>query len=140
MTPKDLGLARVFAVARRRLRLAWLVATGELTLPLVSGAAVGLVLIGWFVPWRWPEPAAAVVVVASIAVLAAGAVLLRLSDFTVARALDRGLSGHDAVTAALEVSPSNPFADRLQDGVRSLTAIASQASQSGKLFRAILQQ
>ncbi len=121
MTPRDLGLARVFAVARRRLRLAWLVATGELTVPVVGAAAVGLVLVGWLMPWRWPEPAALAVPVAVAVGLVGYAVVFRVSDFKVARALDRGLEQHDTVTTALELASDNPFAGRLHQQVAALT-------------------
>ncbi|MEM7324504.1 MAG: hypothetical protein AAF531_15550, partial [Actinomycetota bacterium] len=128
MTPADLGLGRVFTAARRRLRAAWILATGELTMPAVGAAALGLVLVGWLIPWRWPEPAALVVAVGSALVLFGYGLLFRVSDYQVARALDRGLGGHDAVTSALEVDPASPFSARIYGQVdRLTTADASMA-------------
>ena len=48
----------LLAGVARRLRLAWGVATGHLVLPVVAGAAVVLVAVGFLVPWWWPEPLA----------------------------------------------------------------------------------
>ncbi|MGB5756765.1 MAG: hypothetical protein WBM50_07615, partial [Acidimicrobiales bacterium] len=122
MTPTELGLGRVFSVARRRLRLAWLTATGELALPTAAAAAVGLVLLGWLVPWTWPEPVALVAMVGTAVVLVGYAVLFRVSDFKVARALDRGLGSHDSITSALEITPDHPFSERVYRQARSVDA------------------
>ena len=131
MNPTELGLARVFAAARRRLRAAWILATGELTLPVIGAAALGLVLVGWLIPWRWPEPAALVVSVGSALLVVGYGLLFRVSDFKVARALDRGLDSHDAVTSALEVDPASPFSARMYQQVDGLTT--ADASNAIKL-------
>ncbi len=121
MTPGDLGLAKVFATARRRLRAAWMAATGEMVVPALGAAAVALVLIGWIWPWPWPEPAAAVVVAAGLVGLIGYGLFFRVPDFVVARALDRGLENHDELTTALEVDPDGAFSERLFDRVGELT-------------------
>ncbi|MEL6980827.1 MAG: hypothetical protein AAFO29_00220, partial [Actinomycetota bacterium] len=83
-SPSDLGLAQLFRAARRRLRLAWLAATSNTVLPVLGSVALALVLIGWLVPWSWPEPAAAVAVVGALVVLAGWAVAFRVPDAQVA--------------------------------------------------------
>jgi hypothetical protein len=56
----------LLAAVRRRLRLAWGVATAELVAPVVAGVALMLVVVGRFRPWSWPEPAALAVAGASV--------------------------------------------------------------------------
>lgn len=121
MNPSDLGLSRVFGIARRRLRIAWLVATGENAVPVVGAVAVALVLIGWLAPWRWPEPAAFGLSAGVALALVGYALAFRVSDFKVARALDRGLEANDIVTSALEIDRGSPFAPQLYSQVESLT-------------------
>ncbi len=93
----------LLAAVRRRLRLAWAVATAELVAPLVAGVALVLVIVGRFRPWSWPEPAALGVAGASVALLVLAVLALRVPLTVAARAADRGLSTGDAFFTALEL-------------------------------------
>ncbi|MGH9002121.1 MAG: hypothetical protein ACRDYV_03230, partial [Acidimicrobiia bacterium] len=85
------GLQSLLAAVRRRLRLAWTVATGQLFAPLLAGAVLVLVLLGRFRPWAWPEPAAAAFFALALLALVATGIGLRVSPAAAARAADRGL-------------------------------------------------
>ncbi|MGH9036404.1 MAG: hypothetical protein ACRD0O_11625, partial [Acidimicrobiia bacterium] len=90
------GLQALLAAVRRRLRLAWTVATGQLVAPLLAGAVLALVLIGRYRPWAWPEPAAVAFFLLALVALVVAGVALRVSPGVTARAADRGLQTGDA--------------------------------------------
>ena len=107
------ALRGVFGRARRRLRAVWLTATTSELGPWVAGAAALVALIGWVRPWSWPETVALGVLAAGFVVAIVGAVVLRLPDPVVARALDRGLDTDDAFVTALQFAPTDAFGPRV---------------------------
>ncbi|HEX2118320.1 MAG TPA: hypothetical protein VHF91_03985, partial [Acidimicrobiales bacterium] len=114
---------------RRRLRLAWGVATAEVVAPLLAGVALLLVLVGRFRPWSWPEPAALVLSGAAAVCLGLAVVALRIPMTVAARAADRGLATGDAFFTALELDArgtvDGPFPQRVRDRAARL-AIGSR--------------
>jgi hypothetical protein len=115
----------LLAGVRRRLRLAWAVATAELLGPVVAAVALVLVLVGRARPWTWPEPGALAVGAVSAAGLLVTTVLLRVPETVAARAADRGLATGDAFFTALELdarSNDGPFAERVRARARDLAA------------------
>lgn len=73
------------------------------------GAAVLLAAIGWIFPWVWPEPAALGLVAVCVVAALAWSALQRLPDPVVARAIDRSLQTDDALIAALQFAPTEPY-------------------------------
>jgi hypothetical protein len=104
---------------RRRLRLAWAVATGQLVVPAALGAAVLLTVAGRLRPIGWADPAALAAVCTAVVGLAAAALSRRVPLSVAARAADRGLGTHDAFATALEVG-GGPLADRVHERAGSL--------------------
>ena len=115
---------------RRRLRLAWAVATAQVVAPLVALAALGLVLAG-----RTFDIAASDVIalwmVAGVVVLIVGyALVCKVPDALVARAADRGLGTRDAFATSLELEHHNPndndddFAQRVHVRAGELAAVS----------------
>ncbi|HET9442902.1 MAG TPA: hypothetical protein VFO65_06235 [Acidimicrobiales bacterium] len=103
---------------RRRLRLAWGVATATWAGPAAVGALLAVVAAGRLRPWGWPEPAALVLAVAGGAALVAVAAFRPIPLSIAARAADRGLDTRDAFATALEVRTgrlaANLFAERIE--------------------------
>ena len=81
----------LLAAVRRRLRLAWALATGQLFAPLIGLLLLLLVLVARLRPWTWPEPAALMLGAVAAPALLAAALLLRVPVTVAARAADRGL-------------------------------------------------
>ena len=91
--------------------------------PAVAGVALFLVAVGRFVPWGWPEPAAALVVLGVAAAIGAWAIAQRLPVFVVARSADRGLATGDTFGAALQFQDlGGPFGERIRDRAERLAA------------------
>ena len=109
---------------RRRLRLAWMVATAELVAPVAALAALVFVMVGWLRPWAWPEPAA--LAVAAIAVLAVvvGAMTLRITPKMAARAADSGLGTKDAFSSVLQFDSHDRFGERIVERARAFASTA----------------
>lgn len=110
---------------RRRLRLAWALATVQLVAPAVAAAALVLVLIGRVRPWSWPEPAAVAVAGAAMLTVVAAALAVRVPITVAARAADRGLATGDAFATALELErrhPPSPLADHVKARAVDLAA------------------
>lgn len=76
-------------------------------------AAIVLAAIGWILPWTWPEPAAIAVFVVPLISTAAWAILQRIPNPAVARALDRRFGTKDALATALQFSPDDPFGEAI---------------------------
>src|SRR6266508_950669 len=123
---------------RRRLRVAWGVATGLLA------AALVLVLIGRVRPWAWPEPAALGLGIAAAAALVLAAALIRVPLPLVARAADRGLDTRDVFATALQFRDHDGLlpeyvqrrAARLAKGARPADAIPLRTSVKRVAFLA----
>ncbi len=67
----------LLAGVRRRLRLAWGVATAQWIAPAVAGLALALVLAGRMRPWAWPEPVAVGLAVVAVAALVVAALVVK---------------------------------------------------------------
>ena len=111
---------------RRRLRVAWAVATLQVVAPVVALAALGVVLAG-----RTFDIAASDVIalwtVAGVVLLIAGyAVFCKVPDALVARAADRGLGTRDAFETSLELEHDNDedFAQRVHSRAGELAAVS----------------
>jgi len=119
--PSTRAVDALLAQVRRRLRVAWLVATGSYLAPIVAGIALVLMILARLRPWRWPEPAALGIVVAAALALILRAATIRLSDSAVARAADRGLDSDDVLATALEFrTGSGPLVDETQRRAETL--------------------
>ncbi len=88
---------------RRRLRLAWGVATAQWLAPAVAAVALALVLAGRVRPWAWPEPAALALVAVAVVALVVASLVVRVPLLVAARAADRGLGTGDVFATALEL-------------------------------------
>ncbi|MGH9280266.1 MAG: hypothetical protein ACRD12_19465, partial [Acidimicrobiales bacterium] len=121
----------LLVAVRRRLRVAWILATAQLVAPAIAAGALVLVLVGRVRPWGWPEPAAAVLGVAAVVGLLVAGVALRVPLPVAARAADRGLATGDAFATALELEhrPPSPLADRVQTRAIDL-ACAGRAAEA----------
>jgi len=110
-----LAVTHLLSGVRRRLRLAWALATIGWIAPFVALGAVVLVGVARIRPWRWPEPGALVLVAAALVAVAVLAATLRISALVSARAADRGLVTRDAFATAIEVDDgvvvAGPFAE-----------------------------
>lgn len=119
-------LHSLLKAVRRRLRLAWGVATGQLLMPWVLLLAALLTGLGRLRPLTWADPAALVAVGAAIASLAVWAASKRVPLGVAARAADRALRTKDAFATALELGPpgpdGNPFAAHVAARAARLTA------------------
>ena len=112
---------------RRRLRVAWANETGQLVAPWIAGAAVVLVVLARFLPWRWLEPSALVIGLAAVVTIGAASVAQRVPAMVVARAADRGLQTRDAFASALQFTP---VTDRLTPGIDRFTAHIHERADS----------
>jgi hypothetical protein len=120
------ALERFLRRMAHRLRLVWAVATASWVAPATAVIALVLVAVGRLVPWRWPEPAALVVVGTVLAGIAGWALVQRLPAPAVARAADRGLSTGDSFGAALQFQDlDGPFGERIRQRAETLAAGAS---------------
>lgn len=112
---------------RRRLRLAWAVATLQVVAPLVAGAALALVVAGrmFDIP---NSDVAALWLVATVVVLVAGyAMFCKVPEMVVARAADRGLGTRDAFATSLELADQSDddFSQRVQIRASELAAVST---------------
>jgi hypothetical protein len=126
-SPPDAGALRsLLRAVRRRLRLAWSLATAQRWLPGVVGAALVLVAAGRWQPWAWPEPTALGLVAAAVLALAGATVALRVPVTVAARAADRGLATGDAFASALQFRASaSAFAPRVAARADGIARTAS---------------
>jgi hypothetical protein len=122
---------------RRRLRLAWAVATGQLAAPLVAAAALGLVLLGRFFPIAWTDQAALWLALAALLCIVGFATFTPIPDQVVARAADRGLHTRDAFATSLELRDQHgEMTDRVHQRAASLADGAlSRAAVPLHLYR-----
>ncbi|HZI38099.1 MAG TPA: hypothetical protein VFF24_07315, partial [Acidimicrobiia bacterium] len=129
------GFGPLLLAVRRRLRLAWALATGQLFAPLLAVLLVLLVVVARLRPWTWPEPVALVLGAIALPALVAAALLLRVSPVVAARAADRGLETGDAFSTALELDsgrlPDGPLADR----VRARAALLASGRRAADAVR-----
>ncbi|HEX6382740.1 MAG TPA: hypothetical protein VF180_15970, partial [Acidimicrobiia bacterium] len=65
------AVGALLGAVRRRLRLAWALATGQLLAPLIGILLLLLVFLARLRPWTWPEPAALVLGAAALPILVA---------------------------------------------------------------------
>ena len=111
----------LLASVRRRLRVAWAVATADIVVPVALAVAAGLVVLARFRPWIWPEPVAWLLLASVLVTIGGTALVLRVPMTVAARAADRGLATDDAFATALEVG-EHPFAGRVHARAASLAA------------------
>ena len=111
----------LLASVRRRLRVAWAVATADIVVPVALAVAAGLVVLARFRPWIWPEPVAWLLLASVLVTIGGTALVLRVPMIVAARAADRGLATDDAFATALEVG-EHPFAGRVHARAASLAA------------------
>ncbi len=111
---------------RRRLRVAWAVATMQVVAPLVAVAALGLVLAGRTLDIAASDVIALWMVVGVAVLIVAYAVLCKVPDALVARAADRGLRTRDAFETSLELERENDddFAQRVHARAGELAAVS----------------
>ena len=96
-------LRPLLTAVRRRLRVAWAVATAQLVAPLVAAIALVLLVVARFTDLPWAEPAA-LWLAAGVAIALVGYAVFRpVTDVVAARAADRGLGTGDAFATALEL-------------------------------------
>lgn len=107
---------------RRRLRLAWAVATGQLLAPAALGGAVLLTAAGRIRPIGWADLAALAAVGAALVALLAVALVRPVPLSVAARAADRGLGSHDVFATALELGVAGPLPDRVRERAGSLAS------------------
>ena len=110
---------KLFRRARLRIRAAWLAAVAQDRGAIVLGAAVVLAMVGWILPWTWTEQAALGVIVVSVGAAMVWALLQRLPDPVIARALDRSLHTEDAFVSALQFAPTDTFGSAIHDRAAS---------------------
>jgi hypothetical protein len=133
---------------RRRLRLAWALATAQWALPALAASVVALLLLARMRPWLWPTRAAAVALVGGLLVVVVAAVVVRIPNLVTARVVDVGLGTKDALATALELSTSTepqPFlaaiqrrADSLISGRKPAEAVPLQWSPKRLAFASVL--
>lgn len=117
----------LFNAIRRRLRLAWAVATLQVVAPMVALAALAMVVAGRM----FDIPASDIValwMVTGVVVLIGGyAVFCRVPEMLVARAADRGLGTRDAFATSLEFTDEtdDDFAQRVQARAQELAAVST---------------
>lgn len=120
------AVSRLLVAVRRRLRVAWAVATGQLFAPVLGILLIVLVLMARLRPWTWPEPMALVLGVVAVPVLVGAALLVRVPLPVAARAADRGLDTGDAFTTVLELDagrlPDGPLSERVRGRAAALAS------------------
>lgn len=113
---------------RRRLRLAWGLATSTWLAPAVATGVVVFVLVGRLQPWTWPDRAALALAIGVPLAILVAAIAIRLPDLAVARAADRGLTSKDTFAAALEFRDvAGPFGGGIASRADELVANATVA-------------
>lgn len=109
---------------RRRLRLAWAVATLVRLGPGLAMAALGLVFAGRLFPLPWTDAAALTLVALTLAAVVLQAALLTVPLLVAARAGDRGLSTGDVFATAVEIAagrlPAGPLTARVENRAEAL--------------------
>ncbi|MGH9021838.1 MAG: hypothetical protein ACRDV9_01840, partial [Acidimicrobiia bacterium] len=109
---------------RRRLRLAWAVATLVRLAPGLGLAALALVFSGRLFPLPWTDAAALTLVALSLAAVVLQAALLTIPLLVAARAGDRGLATGDVFATAVEIAggrlPESPLTARVQTRAEAL--------------------
>ncbi|MGB3734243.1 MAG: hypothetical protein WA964_04750 [Ilumatobacter sp.] len=117
-------LADLLRRVRRRIRLAWSLATAERWAWPCAALVLGLILAARAVSWGWLQPAALAVLVAAAFALAVGASMIPLEPDAVARSADRGLGTHDALSSALQFRSSggadDVFSERIVERAMSV--------------------
>jgi len=109
-----IAIERFLRAVQRRLRLGWLIATTQTAVPFIAAGALALVLIGWVVPWAWPEPSAAVLVIVSTIAIVGAMFFVPVTVEMAARAADRGLGVKDAFSASLQFRDHERFGSEIQ--------------------------
>ena len=126
---------RFLASMTRRLRVVWAWAFTGWIAPAVLGVALGLVLVGWLVPWGWFEPTAIAVVAGALVAVVLVAAFRPLSKIRAARAADRGLHTNDAFGAAVEFADlDSPFGEGIRTRADEL-ALTSSSKAAAPLPR-----
>ncbi|HVF13558.1 MAG TPA: hypothetical protein VM942_03105, partial [Acidimicrobiales bacterium] len=129
-------MTELLSGVRRRLRLAWGVATAQWLAPAVVGAALALVLAGRMRPWAWPEATAVGLVAVAAVGLVIASLVVKVPMLVAARAADRGLGTGDVFATALEMetreaagglgagagSDGGPFGERVRARAADLAA------------------
>jgi hypothetical protein len=133
---------------RRRLRLAWALATAQWALPALAAFVVALLLMARVRPWLWPTRAAAVTLAIGLLAVVVAAVVVRIPNLVAARAVDVGLGTKDALATALELSTSTepqPFlgaiqrrADSFVSGRKPAEAVPLQWSPKRLAFAGVM--
>jgi hypothetical protein len=133
---------------RRRLRLAWGVATAQWMLPALAGSIVVLLVMARLRPWLWPTQAAVIVLAFGFLAVAVAATVMRIPNLVAARAVDVGFGTKDALATALELGGSSqpqPFlhaiqrrADTFVSGRKPAEAVPLQWSSKRLAFAGLL--
>lgn len=113
---------------RRRIRLAWTLATAQRWVLAWSGVVLALIVIARAIAWTWLQPAALLVVVVALVVLVIRAAAVPVGFEAAARRADRGLGTHDALSSALQFGTVNGDGDVFGQRIRArATFVAERA-------------
>lgn len=93
----------------------WFMAVAQDRGVRVLAISIVLAAIGWILPWTWTEPAAIAVFAVAVGGAVLWALLKRIPNPAVARALDRRFETEDALTTALQFSPTEPFGEAIHE-------------------------
>jgi len=112
---------------RRRLRVAWAVATLQVVAPVVAVIALAMVVAGRMFDLPASDVAALWMVAAVVALIAGYAVFCKVPEMLVARAADRGLGTRDAFATSLELGDQSDddFSQRVQLRAKELAAVST---------------
>lgn len=111
---------------RRRLRVAWALATMQVVAPLVATAALALVLAGRVVDFPASDVAALWVAIAAVIGIGIYAAVCKVPAMLVARAADRGLGTRDAFATSLEFAGhTDEFAQRVERRADELASVST---------------
>ncbi|MEQ1872450.1 MAG: hypothetical protein ABL953_01885 [Ilumatobacteraceae bacterium] len=112
---------------RRRLRLAWAVATLQVVAPMVAVAALAFVVAGRMFDLPYSDVAALWMVAGVVVLIGGYAMFCKVPEMLVARAADRGLATRDAFATSLELGDGSDddFAQRVQVRAAELAAVST---------------
>ena len=112
------------------MRLAWLSDTAQEYAPHLGWGVLALFTIDWLTAWNGALPISLVAAAAYIVVLGAGALLIRIGDWEVARSAERGLGLPAVLTTALEFNSEDNEIHRRIQGRADQVAASTRPSQA----------